>query len=174
MRIQALDLVLLLTLRSAPVGRSSGAQLALASPSGTNQFHGDAFEYLRNDVLDALDPLDSLARTHRPPFRLNQFGGSVGGPIQKDKTFFFSAYEGYCRHRFRKEPFSPVRRESLRRSRDFLRHHHPDDSFSRHAGFGCPCNLIRPCVRSSRAVDGSHNCGGPEGFGVRRGWGSGA
>ena len=82
-------------LATAQTGATAGAQLALASPSGTNQFHGDAFEYLRNDVFDALDPLDSLDPTHQPPFHLNQFGGSLGRPIQKDKTFFFAAYEGY-------------------------------------------------------------------------------
>lgn len=82
-------------LATAQTGATAGAQLALASPRGTNQFRGDAFEYLRNDVFDALDPIDSLDPTHRPPFLLNQFGGSLGGPIQKDKTFFFAAYEGY-------------------------------------------------------------------------------
>ena len=82
-------------LATAQTGGTAGAQLALASPTGTNQFHGDAFEYLRNDVFDALDPLDSLDPTHRPPFHLNQFGGSLGGPIRKDKTFFYAAYEGY-------------------------------------------------------------------------------
>lgn len=82
-------------LATAQTGATAGAQLALTSPSGTNQVHGDAFEYLRNDVFDALDPLDSLDPTHQPPFHLNQFGGSLGGPIQKNKTFFFAAYEGY-------------------------------------------------------------------------------
>jgi len=82
-------------LATAQTGETAGAQLALSSPTGTNGFHGDAFEYLRNDVFDALDPLDALDPTHRPPFHLNQFGGSLGGPIQKDKTFFFAAYEGY-------------------------------------------------------------------------------
>lgn len=82
-------------LATAQAGETAGAQLALASPSGSNRFSGDAFEYLRNDVFDARAPLDSLDPTHRPPFRLNQFGGSFGGPIQKDKTFFFTAYEGY-------------------------------------------------------------------------------
>ena len=82
-------------LATAQAGETAGAQLALASPSGTNRFHGDAYDYLRNDVFDALAPLDSLDPTHRPPFHLNQFGGSFGGPIQKDKTFFFAAYEGY-------------------------------------------------------------------------------
>jgi hypothetical protein len=82
-------------LATAQAGETAGAQLALASPSGANRFHGDAYDYLRNDVFDALAPLDSLDPTHRPPFHLNQFGGSLGGPIQKDKTFFFAAYEGY-------------------------------------------------------------------------------
>ncbi len=82
-------------LATAQTGETAGAQLALASPSGANRFSGDAFEYLRNNVFDALDPLDALNPTHRPPFHLNQFGGSLGGPIQKDKTFFFTAYEGY-------------------------------------------------------------------------------
>ena len=82
-------------LATAQTGATAGAQLALASPSGTNGFHGDAYDYLRNDVFDALDPLDALNPTHRPPFQLNQFGGSFGGPIQKDKTFFFTSYEGY-------------------------------------------------------------------------------
>ena len=82
-------------LATAQTGATAGAQLALASPSGTNAFHGDAYEYLRNDVFDALDPIDSLNPTHEPPFHLNQFGGSLGGPIQQDKTFFFAAYEGY-------------------------------------------------------------------------------
>ncbi|HXW13723.1 MAG TPA: carboxypeptidase regulatory-like domain-containing protein [Terriglobia bacterium] len=82
-------------LATAQTGETAGAQLALASPTGTNGFHGDAYEYLRNDVFDALDPLDALNPTHRPPFHLNQFGGTLGGPIQKDKTFFFAAYEGY-------------------------------------------------------------------------------
>ncbi|MGA2985385.1 MAG: carboxypeptidase-like regulatory domain-containing protein [Terriglobia bacterium] len=82
-------------LATAQAGETAGAQLALASPSGTNGFHGDAYDYLRNDVFDALAPLDALDPTHRPPFHLNQFGGSFGGPIEKDKTFFFAAYEGY-------------------------------------------------------------------------------
>jgi hypothetical protein len=81
-------------LATAQTGETGGAQLNLASPAGTNQFHGDAFEFLRNDIFDARDPIDSL-NPKQPPFRLNQFGGSVGGPIHHDKTFFFAAYEGY-------------------------------------------------------------------------------
>jgi hypothetical protein len=77
----------------AEYGRNSGSVINIISKSGTNQFHGSAFEFLRNDVLDARnffnrDPAPKTA------FRNNQFGGSLGGPIIKDKTFFFGAYEG--------------------------------------------------------------------------------
>lgn len=82
-------------LATAQTGETAGAQLILASPTGTNRFHGDAYEFLRNNVFDATDPIDVLNRTHEPPLHLNQFGGSFGGPIQHDKTFFFLAYEGY-------------------------------------------------------------------------------
>ncbi len=82
-------------LSTAQTGATAGAQLNLASPSGTNQFHGDAYDFLRNDVFDATDPIDVLNPKHEPPFHLNQFGGSFGGPIQHDRTFFFASYEGY-------------------------------------------------------------------------------
>jgi hypothetical protein len=78
---------------SAEYGDASGAQLVLASPTGGNEFRGSIFEYLRNSLFDARSPLDS---THSPlPFRLNQFGGEISGPLWKDKTFFFASYEGY-------------------------------------------------------------------------------
>ena len=82
-------------LSTAQTGATGGGQVGAASPSGTNRFHGDAYDFLRNNVFDATDPIDSLNPTHQPPFHLNQFGGSFGGPIQRDKTFFFVAYEGY-------------------------------------------------------------------------------
>ena len=82
-------------LATAQTGATAGAQLNLASPSGTNQFHGVASDFFRNDVFDATDPIDALNPTHQPPFHLNQFGGSFAGPIQRSKTFFFVAYEGY-------------------------------------------------------------------------------
>jgi hypothetical protein len=81
-------------LATAEGGGTGGPQLAVASPSGTNRFHGDTFEYVRNDLFDAREPVPVSTGT-QPPFRLNQFGGSVGGPIAADKTFFFAAYEGY-------------------------------------------------------------------------------
>src|SRR5207302_6382480 len=60
--------------------------------SGGNDFHGTAFEFVRNDKLDARNAFDLTGV--KPPLRLNQFGGSIGGPIKKDKTFFFFDYEG--------------------------------------------------------------------------------
>ncbi len=78
-------------LATAETGATAGGQMAVTSASGTNQFHGSAFEFVRNDIFDARSFID----TTKPPFRLNQFGGSLGGPIVRDKTFFFSSYEGY-------------------------------------------------------------------------------
>lgn len=75
-------------------GRSPGGQVLLTTRSGTNDFHGDIYEYFRNDVLDANDWFANHARTPRAPERHNDFGGSLGGPIQRDKTFFFLSYEG--------------------------------------------------------------------------------
>jgi hypothetical protein len=74
----------------AQVGRSSGGVIAATTRAGTNDFHGAVFEFLRNSAFDAKNFFDTV----KPPFRRNQFGASVGGPVIKDKTFFFVAYEG--------------------------------------------------------------------------------
>ena len=74
---------------SAAFGKKNGAIVNMASKSGTNEFHGSAFEFLRNSDLDARNFFDKQI----PAFRRNQFGASVGGPILKDRTFFFFAYE---------------------------------------------------------------------------------
>ena len=81
-------------LSTAEEGATGGPQLAVTSPSGTNQFHGDAFEFFRNNVFDAQQPVP-VTTSPQPPFHLNQFGASLGGPIVPEKTFFFVAYEGY-------------------------------------------------------------------------------
>jgi hypothetical protein len=81
----------------AEYGLFMGGQVIMASKSGTNRFHGDGFDYLRNSALDARNYFDSTAGSggHRlPEFRRNNFGGTLGGPIRKDKTFFFATYEG--------------------------------------------------------------------------------
>ena len=82
-------------LSTAQTGATGGGQLGAASSSGTNQFHGDAYDFFRNSAFDATDPIDSLNPKHQPSFHLNQFGGALGGPIVRDKAFFLAAYEGY-------------------------------------------------------------------------------
>ena len=82
-------------LATAEGGATGGAQLAVISPSGTNRFHGRLFEFLRNNVFDAPEPLWASNGESQQPFRLNQFGGSLGGPIVHDKTFFYLASEAY-------------------------------------------------------------------------------
>jgi hypothetical protein len=74
-------------------GRNGGAIVNIVTKSGTNGFHGDAFEYFRNDALDARNYFDPVPAP-KAPFHNNQFGGSLGGPIVKDKTFFYVDYEG--------------------------------------------------------------------------------
>src|SRR5882672_8720678 len=74
-------------------GRNGGAVVNIVTRSGTNQFHGSAFEYLRNNALDARNFFNT-SDPPKAPFHNNQFGGSLGGPIVKDKTFFFLDYEG--------------------------------------------------------------------------------
>jgi Carboxypeptidase regulatory-like domain/TonB dependent receptor len=78
---------------TAEDGSTPGGQIAVVSRTGTNELHGSLFEYLRNDIFDAHSPLDP-AGTRKPAFRLNQYGGSIAGPIQRNKTFYFFAYEG--------------------------------------------------------------------------------
>ena len=76
---------------SAEFGRGNGAVLNAVIKSGTNQFHGDVYEFFRNDVLDARNAFDAFGRQG---YQQNQFGGTIGGPIIKDRTFFFGDYEG--------------------------------------------------------------------------------
>src|SRR5206468_2174456 len=78
---------------SAEFGRSPGGHVLMTTKSGTNNFHGTLYEFLRNDKLDAknfFDPADQPI----PGFKRNNFGGTIGGPIVRDRTFFFGNYEG--------------------------------------------------------------------------------
>ncbi len=102
-------------------GRTPGAQVSLATRSGTNQFHGSVFYELRNEKFDANDWFANAAGSRRAPFRLNQFGGTLSGPLSipkiysgKNRTFFFAAYEGL---RLRQPRFQTVQvpTESARR-----------------------------------------------------------
>jgi len=76
-------------------GATAGPQLNVTSSSGTNRFHGRIFEYLRNNIFDATEPSWASGGEAQQPLRLNQFGASLGGPIKRDKTFFFLASEAY-------------------------------------------------------------------------------
>lgn len=79
------------SLYSAESGSALGGQVHLVSKSGSNAFHGGVFEYFRNSALDARTVFDG---PELPPFRLNQFGGNLGGPIKRNKAFFFANFEG--------------------------------------------------------------------------------
>ncbi len=84
---------------SAEFGRTAGSMMNISIKSGTNQIHGSAFEYLRNEVLDARDTfsyvdLNGDGKADPPPLRQNQFGFTIGGPLIRNKTFWFGSWEG--------------------------------------------------------------------------------
>jgi hypothetical protein len=97
---------------SAELGKRPGGQVIIVTQSGSNQFHGAVYEFLRNNALDAPNFFDQGSA---PPFQRNQFGTSLGGPIQKDKTFLFGNYEGFRQNLHQTSwPLSPARhRERL-------------------------------------------------------------
>src|SRR4029079_16947945 len=78
---------------SAEYGQALGGVVNIITKSGTNLFHGSLFDYFRNERLDSRAYFN-VAPQLKPPFRLNQFGGTLGGPIIQDKLFFFANYEG--------------------------------------------------------------------------------
>ena len=80
---------------SAEYGRSDGSIVTVATRSGTNQFHGEGFDYLRNEALDARNYFN---RGFKAPLKRNNFGGDVGGPVWKNHTFFFGSYEALRQH----------------------------------------------------------------------------
>jgi hypothetical protein len=79
---------------NAQYGRSAGGVINAVTKSGTNEWHGDLFEFLRNTALNANNFFANKAGQTRPSFQLNQFGGTLGGPLKKDKTFVFGYYQG--------------------------------------------------------------------------------
>ena len=91
---------------SAEFGRTSGGVVNVSMRSGTNLLHGSLYEFLRNSVLDSNRWFNNATGQSKPPFRFNQFGGTVGGPIKKDKSFFFFNYEGLRRRTGRTFLFS--------------------------------------------------------------------
>lgn len=84
---------------SAEFGRTAGGIISLVSKSGTNQFHGNLFEFLRNDNFNANDFFANRAGRKVAPLAYNQFGGSLGGPIKRNKIFFFTNYEAFFERR---------------------------------------------------------------------------
>jgi len=80
---------------SAEFGRGQGGQVNMVTKSGENAFHGTLFEYLRNSDLDATDFFINKAKGTKTPLHRNEFGGTFGGPIKKNKTFFFASYEEF-------------------------------------------------------------------------------
>jgi outer membrane receptor protein involved in Fe transport len=79
---------------SADTGRSAGGVIIVTTKSGTNQFHGVAYEYLRNKIFDANDFFSNRLGRGKPQRAQNQFGGNLGGPLKRDRAFFFGDYEG--------------------------------------------------------------------------------
>ncbi len=79
---------------SAEFGRAGGAVINVVTKSGTNNWHGSAFEYFRDESLNSNTPILTARGAKRPKSQINQFGGTVGGPIKKDRAFFFAAFDG--------------------------------------------------------------------------------
>lgn len=102
---------------SAEWGRFSGGVLNVSTRSGTNAFHGSLYEYLRNSAFDANEFFTKGSGRAIPPFRMNQFGGALGGPILRNRTFFFGDYQG-TRYR-RGDVFRASLPTALERSGDF-------------------------------------------------------
>lgn len=93
--IEAIQEISVQTNNYAPeIGRTAGGVVNIISKSGTNKFHGSAYEYFRNDILDARNAFSRVGEVPKAVLRQNQYGGSLGGPIIKDRTFFFGDYEG--------------------------------------------------------------------------------
>ena len=96
MSLDALEEFRIQTSTFAPeYGRTPGAQISVVTKSGTNTFHGTAFEYFRNDKLDANDWFANADRLARPALRQNDFGGVLGGPIVKNKLFSSALTRGW-------------------------------------------------------------------------------
>jgi hypothetical protein len=99
----------------AEYGRNSGSVVNVVTKSGTNNFHGDVFEFFRNGVLNSRGYFDIV----KPQFQQNQFGGTIGGPIKKNNTFFFASYEGRSINRGTSPPSIPFVPTAEERAGDF-------------------------------------------------------
>jgi hypothetical protein len=98
---------------SAEYGRAAGGVINVAIKSGSNEFHGSLFEFFRHDKLDANDFFSNRAGLDSPPLRFNQFGGTLGGPIFRNRTFFFGSYQGTRQRRSDNQTVSVPTREMI-------------------------------------------------------------
>ena len=132
-------------------GRGSGAQIVLLTRSGTSQFHGSVYDYFRNDAFGRHRLVCGLHRATQARERQNDFGGTLGGPIYKDKTFFFFSYEGLARHA---ADLSDQRRALTRRTCECAfdhSNHFQCISFAERPGYrGRPRTIGRVCSESWR------------------------
>ena len=143
---------------SAELGRSAGAVLNATIKSGTNSLHGAAWEFFRNDKLDAADWFEDNNGIPKGELRLNQFGASVGGPIIKNKIFFFGDYEGKRRVQGNSSAglTVPTALESEQRFHKSVRFTHGNagrpqtDALGRSIPAGT-CSILRPRGQSPRA-----------------------
>src|SRR5262245_21905384 len=103
---------------SAEFGYSTGAKVIVTTKSGTNQFHGSLYEFLRNDKFDATNFFANRSGAEKPVFKQNQFGGTVGGPVIKNKAFFFFSYQG-TRRRVGQSFISTVPSRDIKERGDF-------------------------------------------------------
>jgi Carboxypeptidase regulatory-like domain/TonB dependent receptor-like, beta-barrel len=140
---------------SAAYGRAAGGQLEIVTHSGSNQYHGSLFDYFRNEAMDANDWFTNAAGLPRAPRRQNDFGGVFGGPILKDRTFFFASYEGL---RVRRPvsirmwvPSRSVRQAATGVSQQIL------NAFPLPKGPEDPATMLAPLVGSSAFLDSSDN-----------------
>src|ERR1700681_1167932 len=130
-------------------GRFAGGVINLSTKSGTNSFHGSAYEFLRNKVFNANDYFDNQRNIARAPLTQNQFGANIGGPVVHDKLFFFFSYEGF---RLRKgNPFITWVPTDLERTGDFSQ---PGSS-----GTSSALTIYDPTT-SVVVADGNQSCSG--------------
>ena len=103
---------------SAEFGYSTGAKVLVTTKGGTNQFHGSLYEFLRNDKFDATNFFANRSGAKKPVFKQNQFGGTIGGPVIKNKAFFFMSYQG-TRRRVGQTFLSTVPSRDIKERGDF-------------------------------------------------------
>jgi hypothetical protein len=139
---------------SAEYGYRSGAKVLVNTKSGTNAFHGSLFEFLRNDKLDGTNFFANRAGSSKPTYRQNQFGGTLGGPVLRNRTFFFGSYQG-TRIRLGKSYVSTVPSQEVRSGdfsnqppqiRNIFDPEHSPEPERPHDGSRSPTTAFRPTV----------------------------